>query len=150
MYVGKKVTRVDAYDKVIGRTKYTDDLCDKSAYIAQVLHSTIAHGKVASIDVSQAEKIPGVVKVFTCFDIKEKHYFPTAGHPWSTDPGHQDVADRLVLTDEVRFYGDDIAAVVAEDEVSACTKQTPIPLPILNSCPAIISLPVQPPQTAIL
>ena len=26
MYVGKKVTRVDAYDKVIGRTKYTDDL----------------------------------------------------------------------------------------------------------------------------
>ena len=35
MYVGKKVTRVDAYDKVIGRTKYTDDLCDKSAYIAR-------------------------------------------------------------------------------------------------------------------
>ena len=32
MYVGKKITRVDAYDKVIGRTRYTDDLCDKSAY----------------------------------------------------------------------------------------------------------------------
>lgn len=119
MYVGKKVTRVDAYDKVIGRTRYTDDLCDKGAYIAQVLHSTIAHGKVVSIDTSEAEKIPGVVKVFTCFDVKEKHYFPTAGHPWSTDPGHQDVADRLVLTEEVRFYGDDIAAVVAEDEVAA-------------------------------
>lgn len=119
MYVGKKVTRVDAYDKVIGRTKYTDDLCDKSAYIARVVHSTIAHGKVVSIDTSEAEKIPGVVKVFTCFDLKEKHYFPTAGHPWSTDPSHQDVADRLVLTEEVRFYGDDIAAVVAEDEVSA-------------------------------
>ena len=36
MYVGKKVTRVDAYDKVIGRTRYTDDLCDKSAYIARI------------------------------------------------------------------------------------------------------------------
>ncbi len=119
MYVGKKVTRVDAYDKVIGRTRYADDLCDKSAYIAKVLHSTIAHGRVVSIDTSEAEKIPGVVKVLTCFDVKEKHYFPTAGHPWSTDPGHQDVADRLVLTEEVRFYGDDIAAVVAEDEVSA-------------------------------
>ncbi len=119
MYAGKKVTRVDAYDKVIGRTRYTDDLCDKSAYIARVLHSTIAHGRVVSIDTSEAEKIPGVVKVFTCFDVKEKHYFPTAGHPWSTDPGHQDVADRLVLTEEVRFYGDDIGAVVAEDEVSA-------------------------------
>lgn len=119
MYVGKKVTRVDAYDKVIGRTKYTDDLCDKSAYIARILHSTIANGHVLSIDTSEAEKIPGVVKVFTCFDLKEKHYCPTAGHPWSTDESHQDVADRLVLTDRVRFYGDDIAAVVAEDEVSA-------------------------------
>ena len=119
MYVGKKVTRVDAYNKVIGRTKYTDDLCDKSAYIARILHSTIANGRVLSIDTSEAEKIPGVVKVFTCFDLKEKHYFPTAGHPWSTDESHQDVADRLVLTDRVRFYGDDIAAVVAEDEVSA-------------------------------
>ena len=119
MYVGKKVTRVDAYDKVIGRTKYTDDLCDKSAYIARILHSTIANGRILSIDTSEAEKIPGVVKVFTCFDLKEKHYFPTAGHLWSTDESHQDVADRLVLTDRVRFYGDDIAAVVAEDEVSA-------------------------------
>ncbi len=119
MYVGKKVTRVDAYDKVIGRTRYTDDLCDKSAYIARILHSTIANGRILSIDTSEAEKIPGVVKVFTCFDLKEKHYFPTAGHPWSTDESHQDVADRLVLTDRVRFYGDDIAAVVAEDEVSA-------------------------------
>lgn len=119
MYVGKKVTRVDAYDKVIGRTRYTDDLCDKSAYIARILHSTIANGRVLSIDTSEAEKIPGVVKVFTCFDLKEKHYFPTAGHPWATDESHQDVADRLVLTDRVRFYGDDIAAVVAEDEVSA-------------------------------
>ena len=65
MYVGKKVIRVDAYDKAIGRTKYTDDLCDKSAYIVRVLHSQIAHGRVVSIDTSEAEKIPGVVKVFT-------------------------------------------------------------------------------------
>lgn len=119
MYVGKKVTRVDAHDKAMGRTRYTDDLCDKSAYIIRVLHSTIANGRVISIDTSEAEKIPGVVKIFTCFDLKEKHYFPTAGHPWSTDPSHQDVADRLVMTDRVRFYGDDIGAVVAEDEVAA-------------------------------
>ena len=119
MYVGQKATRVDAYDKVLGRAKYTDDLCDKGAYVAQVLHATNANGLVKSIDTSRAQAIPGVVKVFTCFDVKEKHFFPTAGHPWSTDPGHQDVADRLVLTQRVRFYGDDIAAVVAEDPVSA-------------------------------
>ena len=119
MYTGKKITRVDAYDKVTGRTKYTDDLCDKGAYTAKILHASIAHGKVLSIDTSRAEKIPGVVRIFTCFDVTEKHYYPTAGHPWSADPDHQDVADRLVLTENVRFYGDDIAAVVAEDETAA-------------------------------
>ena len=46
MYVGKKATRVDAYDKVLGRTKYTDDLCDKGAYVVRVLRSTIANGRV--------------------------------------------------------------------------------------------------------
>ena len=119
MVTGKSVKRVDAFDKVTGRTRYTDDLCDKKAYIARVLHATVANGKVISFDTSEAEKVPGVVKILTCFDLKEKHYFPTAGHPWSTDPNHQDVADRLILTDRVRFYGDDIAAVVAEDEVAA-------------------------------
>ena len=119
MYVGKNMPRVDAYDKVTGRTKYTDDFCDKEAYSARIVHATIAHGKVAAIDTSEAEKIPGVIKICTCFDVTEKHYFPTAGHPWCTEPSHQDVADRLVLTDEVRFYGDDIAAVIAEDDVSA-------------------------------
>lgn len=54
----------------------------------------------------------------TCFDVP-KYYFPTAGHPWSTDPAHQDVKDRLLLTEHVRFYGDDVAAVVAENEVAA-------------------------------
>ena len=119
MYAGQSVKRVDAFDKVTGRTKYTDDLCDSRAYIARVLHSTVANGRVVSMNTSEAEKVPGVVKVLTCFDLTEKHYYPTAGHPWSTDPSHQDVADRLILTDRVRFYGDDIAAVVAEDEVAA-------------------------------
>ena len=120
MEVGKSINRVDAFDKVTGRTKYTDDLCDAGAYVAKILHSTIAHGKVLSVDTSEAEKIEGVVKIVTCFDLGQyRNYFPTAGHPWSTDVSHQDVADRLLLTDEVKFYGDDVAAVIAENEVAA-------------------------------
>ncbi|WHE87896.1 xanthine dehydrogenase subunit XdhA [Lachnoanaerobaculum gingivalis] len=120
MEVGKSINRVDAFDKVTGRTKYTDDLCDAGAYVAKILHSTIAHGKVLSVDTSEAKKIEGVVKIFTCFDLGQyRNYFPTAGHPWSTDVSHQDVADRLLLTDEVKFYGDDVAAVIAENEVAA-------------------------------
>jgi len=117
--VGKSMVRVDAYEKATGRAKYTDDLCDRSALIVKVFHSTIAHGYVKSLDVSEAEAIPGVVKILTCFDAPQDRPFPTAGHPWSTDPHHQDVADRCLLNRHVRYYGDDVAAVIAEDEVAA-------------------------------
>ena len=116
--VGKSVTRVDAYDKATGRAKYMDDLCDRSALVVKIYHSTIAHGFVKSIDTTAAENVPGVVRVLTCFDVPNIP-FPTAGHPWSTDPGHQDTADRLLLNQHVRYYGDDVAAVIAENEVAA-------------------------------
>ncbi|MDY2987023.1 MAG: xanthine dehydrogenase subunit XdhA [Peptoniphilus sp.] len=118
MSVGKSEKRVDAFDKVTGRAKYTEDLIDPRAYVAKILHSTIPHGRVVSIDTSEAEKIEGLVKVVTCFDVP-KHGFPTAGHPWSTDPHHQDIADRKLLNEHVRYYGDDVAVVIAKDEVSA-------------------------------
>ena len=94
---GQSKLRVDAFDKASGR----------EALATRIVHSTIAHGMVRSVDVSQAEKIPGVVRIFTCFDVPE-YRFPTAGHPWSTDPHHQDVADRLLLNRHVRYYGDEM------------------------------------------
>ena len=118
MIIGKSIPRIDARDKATGRIRYTDDLCDKGALIAKIKHANVAHAYVKSVDTSEAEKIPGVVKVVTCFDVPDFR-FPTAGHPWSTDPEHQDVCDRLLLTKHVRYYGDDVAAVVAEDEVAA-------------------------------
>ena len=116
--VGKREVRVDAFDKATGRTKYYEDLMPRDALYVRIKHSTIAHGFVKSVDKSAAEAIPGVVKVLTCFDVPE-HPFPTAGHPWSMDPGHQDVADRHLLNRHVRYYGDDVAVVIAENEVAA-------------------------------
>ncbi len=116
--VGKSVRRVDAYEKATGRAKYMDDLCGREALVVKICHSTIAHGYVTAIDTAEAEAIPGVVRVLTCFDVPDRP-FPTAGHPWSTDPEHQDVADRLLLNRHVRYYGDDVAVVIAEDEVAA-------------------------------
>lgn len=118
MEVGRSTTRVDAYDKATGRAKYTDDLCPRNAYVSRILHSTIAHGRVLKIDTSEAEKIEGVIKVLTCFDVPDIQ-FATAGHPWATDPAKQDIADRKLLNEHVRYYGDDVAVVIAKDYVAA-------------------------------
>ena len=116
--VGKRKPRVDAYDKATGRTKYYEDLMPREALFVRIKHSEIAHGMVKSIDTSAAEAIEGVVKVLTCFDVPDIP-FPTAGHPWSMEQSHQDVADRLLLNRHVRYYGDDVAVVIAENEVAA-------------------------------
>lgn len=116
--VGKELTRVDAYGKVTGEARYTADLEPKGILHARVLHSEIANGKVKSFDIAEAMKVPGVVKIVTCFDTPDCQ-FPTAGHPWSVEKAHQDICDRKILNERVRFYSDDIAAVVAEDEVAA-------------------------------
>ncbi|MCI1208174.1 MAG: xanthine dehydrogenase molybdenum-binding subunit XdhA [Treponema sp.] len=118
MAVGEKIKRVDAYEKVTGRAKYTGDFFHGKMLCAKILHSTIANGIVTKMDISEAEKVPGVVKIVTCFDVPDRP-FPTAGHPWSTEAAHQDVANRKLLNTRVRYYGDQIAAVVAEDEVAA-------------------------------
>ena len=116
--IGKSVTRVDAFDKATGRTKYYEDLMPKDALYVRIKHSTIAHGFVKAVHTEAALAIPGVVKVLTCFDVPDLP-FATAGHPWSLDPAHQDVPDRKLLNTHVRYYGDDVAVVIAEDEVAA-------------------------------
>lgn len=116
--IGKSVPRIDAYDKVTGRAKFTDDLILDKCLVAKVYHAKIGNGIVKSIDTSEAEALEGVVKVVTYQDVPD-HCYPTSGHPWSVELAHQDVADRNLLTGRIRYYGDDIAAVIAEEEVTA-------------------------------
>lgn len=118
MGVGAKTTRVDAYAKVTGEAKYTADLMPEDVLCAKVVHSTIANGWVKGFDLEEAQKVPGVVKIVTCFDVPDI-LFGTPGHPWSVEKAHQDVQDRKLLNQRVRLYGDDIAAVIAKDEVAA-------------------------------
>lgn len=119
MIIGNgEIKRVDAYDKVTGRAKYTADYCPQNALVAKVLHSTVANALVLSVDAREALNIQGVETVFSCFDVP-KLPFPTAGHPWSLEEARQDVADRLLLNQRVRYHGDDVAVVVARDEVTA-------------------------------
>ncbi|MEL7564646.1 MAG: xanthine dehydrogenase molybdenum-binding subunit XdhA [Dehalobacterium sp.] len=139
--VGKSVRRVDAVAKVTGKAQYTDDFSERDVLIGKILHSPYAHAIVKSIDVSKAKALPGVEAVITYKDLPDIRYatampgvieaiatdevdirelkYGTAGHPFSLDPSHRDKEDRHILTEKARFVGDNIAAVVAKDELIA-------------------------------
>ena len=59
MAVGKSVNRIDAVAKVTGRAEYTEDLFKPDMLVARYFRSSIAHGRVTSIDVKNAENLKG-------------------------------------------------------------------------------------------
>ena len=100
MGIEKSVKRLDAQQKVTGTAKYVEDLIPVGALYTKVVHSTIANGLVTAIDTSEAEKMPGVELIITCFDVPGTEYV-TAGHPLSLDPNHADTKDKLILSRRV-------------------------------------------------
>ena len=76
--VGVSEKRVDAAEKATGRAKYTADLIDRNALVAKVFRSTVANGKVLSVDTSEAEKVPGVIKIITAFNCPDIYYMQAA------------------------------------------------------------------------
>ncbi|WP_438334020.1 xanthine dehydrogenase molybdenum-binding subunit XdhA [Edwardsiella tarda] len=118
MSLGSPLRRVDAEAKVTGQARYTDDMMMPGMLHACYVRSRIAHGKVSAIDIREAAAMPGVEAIFTCYDVPQTP-FPTAGHAWSLDPAKHDVADRHLLTEHVRHFGDGVAIVVARDALSA-------------------------------
>ncbi len=116
--IGTSVNRTDAVAKVTGRAEYTEDMIRPGMLVARYFRSTISHGRVTEIDITEAVSHAGVEAVFTFKDVPQ-NLFATAGHPFALDPHHKDIEDRLLLTGNIRCLGDEIAVVVAQDELSA-------------------------------
>ena len=123
--VGQSHLRRDAIAKVTGEATYTDDIPFKKKLHGKICRATIAHGIVKRLDISQALKVEGVVKILTPDDLPQTQ-FPTAGHPYALTERGRDIADRNLLTKKVRQYGDEIAAVIAETELAAKTAASKI------------------------
>ena len=107
--LGSDVNRVDAVAKVTGKAKYTDDFMERDMLVGKVLRSPYAHAYIKNIDIEEASNLEGVYAVITPKDLP-KIKFATAGHPYSLDPTHRDVEDRLILTDKARLVKDEIIA----------------------------------------
>ncbi|MGL5764525.1 MAG: xanthine dehydrogenase molybdenum-binding subunit XdhA [Sarcina sp.] len=116
--IGTDINRVDAFAKVTGKAKYAGDFFEPEVLVGKVLRSPYAHALIKSIDTTEAEKLEGVEAVLTHKNVPQNK-FATAGHPYSLDPSHRDIEDRMLITDKARFVGDVVAAVVAKDELIA-------------------------------
>jgi len=104
--IGKSVPRIDVFDKLTGRAKFTGDLKFPNLLVGKLLTSPYAHARILSIDTSEAEKLPGVKAIITHQDVPSTKY--------GLSPARWD--ETIFCIDKVRFYGDKIAAVAAIDE----------------------------------
>ena len=103
--IGRAQRKVDATDKVLGRTMFADDLALPRMLFAKLLRSPHPHAKILQIDTSQVQNMDGVKRVLTGKDL------PT---PFGILPVSED--EHALALDKVRFIGDPIAAVAAITE----------------------------------
>jgi 4-hydroxybenzoyl-CoA reductase alpha subunit len=107
--VGKRLAKLDAPDKATGRAKYTEDIILPNMLVGKTLLSPHAHAKIISINTEKAKALPGVKVILTGKDVPDVNY--------GTSPPRYD--ENILAKDKVRFVGDVIASVAAEDEETA-------------------------------
>ncbi|WP_042433019.1 xanthine dehydrogenase family protein molybdopterin-binding subunit [Senegalimassilia anaerobia] len=113
--VGKSVRKKDSLQLLLGKPVYTEDIAP-DALVVKLLRSPHANAMVKTIDTSKAKKVPGVVDVYTWEDVPNQR-FSNAGQTYpETSP-----YDRLIIDRHVRFVGDVVAIVAAENEKAAQT-----------------------------
>jgi CO/xanthine dehydrogenase Mo-binding subunit len=101
--VGRRVQRVEGFDKVTGTSQYIADIFLPGMLVGKVLRSPYPHARIRHIDTTKAEKLPGVRAVVTAEDTIKK--------PWGAF-----FADQYILSvGKSRYVGEEVAAVAAID-----------------------------------
>jgi CO/xanthine dehydrogenase Mo-binding subunit len=105
--VGRDVPRLEARDKVTGRAEYTHTMRLPGMLYGKIFRSTVAHGRIKSIDTSAARPIPGVHSVVTGEDVRKVIPNPYYGPAFHDQP--------ILALDKVRYVGEPVAVVLATD-----------------------------------
>jgi len=113
--VGKRLDGIDDKAKVSGSIIYADDFVIDGMLHGKVFRSTKASARIKSIDTTAARGLPGVITVMTAEDVPNNRSV-TSAVGQTADLGLAQAVQRLVLAeDRVRFYGEPIALIAAED-----------------------------------
>ncbi|MGD9416963.1 MAG: selenium-dependent xanthine dehydrogenase, partial [Desulfobacterales bacterium] len=108
--VGSSQPKYDAYDKAVGRSAFIDDMRIDGMLHGVLKFSDHPRARIRQIDVSAAESMQGVVRIFTASDIPAERTIGVI---------HQDWSVMIAPGETTRYIGDVVAGVVAEDEDTA-------------------------------
>ncbi|HEX5829266.1 MAG TPA: molybdopterin cofactor-binding domain-containing protein, partial [Candidatus Limnocylindrales bacterium] len=111
--VGKAVERNDGVGHVTGRTQYTSDLTFPGMLHLKVVRSPLHHARIRGVDTTEAERVPGFVRVLTHEDVPHNVY--TILGLIGVEPEEEFV----LPVDRVRYKGEPVVAVLAETEAAA-------------------------------
>src|SRR5438067_5974460 len=105
--IGRSLPRLEAREKVTGRAEYTHTMRLPGMLHGKIFRSTVAHGRIKSIDTSAAKEVPGVYRVVTSDDVRKVIPEPYYGPAFHDQP--------ILAIDKVHYVGEPVAVVLAAD-----------------------------------
>jgi xanthine dehydrogenase YagR molybdenum-binding subunit len=108
--IGRPLPRVDGAAKVTGAARYAGEFDQVGQTHAVIVSGTVGLGRIVAIDATAAQKLPGVLAIISHLNAPKLAY---RAHKGAIDPA---IGERLHVfqDDQIRFFGQPVAVVVAE------------------------------------
>jgi len=116
LFVGSPIERLEDFRFLTGRGQYVDDLVSERMLHAAILRSSVAHGRIRSIDIAAARARPGVHAVITAADIGNVPTIPLRHDP---TPAIRRFEQPVIANGKVRYVGEPLAVVIADSPALA-------------------------------
>jgi carbon-monoxide dehydrogenase large subunit len=116
-FIGSPIERLEDLRFLRGRGEYVDDLTRKDVLHAAILRSSVAHGRIRSIDVARALALAGVHSVITAKDLGNR--IPNVPMRLQPLPDFEPFAQPVIAHDKVRYVGEALAVVLAQSAAVA-------------------------------
>ncbi len=149
-FIGQPLPRVEDHRLVTGRGQFVADIQPDGLIHAAILRSPVAHGRIVSIDTAAARELPGVHGVITARDIGETLDQVIPEIPVRMAPIEQQerFLQPVIAADKVRYVGEPIAVILADDRALAEDALDLIEVEIEPLAP--VASPAQAEETALL
>jgi CO/xanthine dehydrogenase Mo-binding subunit len=105
--IGRSIPRLEAVSKVTGRAEYAHNIRLPGMLTGKIVRSTVAHGRIKRIDISEAMAVPGVARIVTSEDIVKVVPHPYYGPAFHDQP--------VLAIGKVHYVGEPVAVVLARD-----------------------------------